>query len=212
MGDRSLAGRTLIGLWCAVALSIVACTPTSEPSVPTVQPSDGRLDVHVLVTPPKDVANFKQGDTTHVDFAWVTHPHEADDYYGPNEAFRKHLTETPLSWKTTHREVAGNDLKVTAQGGDVLANYPIEVAATQDDVKVTIEGGVGFVPITFSRLTDHAGYAIYQVVDGKHVALDQSSYGNDFWQTDYDAASQTYSLTYNLPLDGLKTSTWILKK
>lgn len=49
MGDRSLAGRTLVGLWCAVALSIAACTPASEPSVPTVEPGDGRLDGRLVL-------------------------------------------------------------------------------------------------------------------------------------------------------------------
>jgi hypothetical protein len=35
------------------------------------------------------------------------------------------------------------------------------------------------------------------VIDGQ--ALDQRVHGNDFWQTDYDAASRTWSLTWQVP-------------
>jgi hypothetical protein len=35
-------------------------------------------------------------------------------------------------------------------------------------------------------------------VDGK--TLDQSVHGNDFWQTDYDAGTKTWSQTYNVPI------------
>ena len=44
------------------------------------------------------------------------------------------------------------------------------------------------------------------------MPLDQSVHGNDFWQADFNAGDQTYSLTYNLPLDGKSSSTWVLKK
>ena len=42
--------------------------------------------------------------------------------------------------------------------------------------------------------------------------LDQSDYGNDFWETSFDPNSKTYAVTYNLPLDGKSNTTWILKK
>jgi len=42
--------------------------------------------------------------------------------------------------------------------------------------------------------------------------LDQSVHGNDFWETSSNPDSKSYSLTYNLPLDGKPKTTWILKK
>ena len=42
--------------------------------------------------------------------------------------------------------------------------------------------------------------------------LDQSVRGNDFWQTDHDLTTNTYRMTYNVPLDGRTNSTWILKQ
>ena len=134
----------------------------------------------------------------------------ADDYYGPNEAFRKHLTDNPNSWKTTYREVVGNDLKVSATGGRVLQNYPIAIRIQKPEVAISIQGGVGAVPISFAGLKSTTGCTLYQVVNGKRVKFDQSVHGNDFWQTDYDPASKLYTITYNLSLDGLKQSKWIL--
>ena len=114
------------------------------------------------------------------------------------------------SWKTVHREAAGNDLGLTVDGGHVLHHYPVIIEATGPVVTVDIEGGVGAVPIRFDGLSDR-GYTLYEVVDGIESKLDQSVRGNDFWQTDYDGGSGTYSLTYNLELDGKPSSKWILK-
>ena len=77
---------------------------------------------------------------------------------------------------------------------------------------VTIKGGVGYVPIRFEGLDSAHGYELYQRINGQDQKLDQGVHGNDFWQTDYDAQSKTYKITYNLPLDGLAESSWILKK
>ena len=49
------------------------------------------------------------------------------------------------------------------------------------------------------------------MIDGKEKKLDQSNYGNDFWQTEYTPVSKTYKMTFNLPLDGMDRSQWILK-
>ena len=59
-----------------------------------------------------------------------------------------------------------------------------------------LRGGVGYVPVTFTGLTSPDGYTVF--VDDRRV--DQSVHGNDFWQTDYDAARQRWQQTYNIPL------------
>lgn len=78
-------------------------------------------------------------------------------------------------------------------------------------VTVDIKGGVGYVPIRFDGLPIADGYRLYEQVAGKLIPLDQSLHGNDFWQADYEATTKTYSLTYNLPLDGKPTSRWVFK-
>ena len=62
--------------------------------------------------------------------------------------------------------------------------------------EITIKGGLGYLPVTFTGLTAASGYAI--LVDGQR--LNQSVQGNDFWQTDHDVATQRWQQTYNLEL------------
>ncbi|MGZ0708883.1 LamG domain-containing protein [Coraliomargarita sp. W4R53] len=183
-------------------------------SVPVYQVlKDGAINLDLLLTAPKGVTSFRPGDTIDMELEWITLHREADDYYGPNESYRQHLIENPSSWKTTYREAIGNDLKVQVKGGSLLNRYPIKIQAQPGSaVEVTIEGGVGYVPIQFRGLASATGMALYQVKNGRETELDQSVHGNDFWQTDYDAATGTYQRTYNLPLDGLKKSSWVLKQ
>lgn len=170
------------------------------------------LNIDFLMTAPEGLTEFKPGDVVEFEVEWITLPNEADDYYGSNEVFRDHVAKNPGSWKMTHREALGNDLKVTVDGGKLLHEYPIIIEAEKEQVVVDIEGGVGFVPIRFEGLKGAKGYGIYQVIDGKEVKLDQAVHGHDFWQTDYDVKSNSFKITFNLPLDGLARSKWVLKK
>jgi len=172
---------------------------------------DGKPNIDFLLTAPKNVSEFQPGDSVDFEVEWITLPRVVDDYYGENIMFKKHMLENPSSWRTTHREAVGNDLKVEALGGVVRSRYPIIIECIEDEIVVDIEGGVGFVPIRFDRLKKAKGYELYQVIGGKEVKLEQGTIGNDFWQTDYDAKTNTYKRTYNLPLDGVKRSRWILK-
>ena len=186
----------------------------SHPTVsfPPYHPSGAGLsNIDCLLTAPEGVTAFNAGDSLEFVVEWITLPRVADDYYGPNETFRTHVAENPSSWKTTYREAIGNDLKVAVEGGTLLHNYPIIIQAEAAEVTVVIEGGVGHVPIRFEGLKRATGTTLYQVVDGVETALDQSVHGNDFWQTDYDAKSGSYKMTFNLPLDDLGRSIWVLK-
>jgi hypothetical protein len=53
------------------------------------------------------------------------------------------------------------------------------------------------VPITFTGLKHYREYDLF--VDGRRI--DQSIHGNDFWQTDYDSVSRTWSMTFNVPFN-----------
>lgn len=185
--------------------------PTISMPVHKVQ-KDGRLDLDLLLVPPEGAQSFSPGDRVSADLEWITLPRIADDYYGPNEVFRQHLADNPRSWRTVYREAKGNDLRLTVTGGTVTNTYPIIIQTERSEVSVEIEGGVGIVPIRFEGLTTATGYALLQVTDGKHTKLDQSVHGNDFWQTDFDADTHSYRVSFNLPLDGLETSTWVLRQ
>jgi len=170
------------------------------------------LTYDLRLVPPAGIESFQPGDWVDMDVEWITVPRVADDYYGPNESLRTHLSENPESWKTVHREAIGNDVKVEVSGGELLQSLPIVVLAKKPSIILEIEGGVGYVPVRFEGLKTVEGYALYEREGGQDTKLDQSSHGNDFWQTDYDAASDTYRMSFNLPLDGKTLSSWILKR
>ncbi len=184
--------------------------PTISMPVNQVQKDLG-LDLNLHLVAPSEVTTFQPGDSLEMDLEWITLPKVADDYYGPNEAFRQHLTENPKSWKTTYREAIANDLQVVVNGGKVLNRYPIEIRAESPVVEVSIKGGAGYVPIRFHHLKSINGLALFEVTEGKEIQLNQAVHGNDFWQVDFDEADKTYQMTYNLPLDGKRESTWRLK-
>jgi hypothetical protein len=165
-------------------------------------------------------------------------PAEVNDYYGPNEAFRKHIAENPGSWKTFHRAAVANDLQVEAQGGIVLRNLPIIVKADPGTsmIRLKIKGGAGAIPVRFEGLDTAKGWQLGMATssDGmldkylpklsqfapslatrlepKTERLDQAVHGNDFWETSFNPESKTYTLTFNLLLDGKTETTWFLKK
>ncbi|MEE8321937.1 MAG: hypothetical protein V3R68_08865, partial [Gammaproteobacteria bacterium] len=78
------------------------------------------------------------------------------------------------------------------------------------EVTVSIKHGIGAVPMRFEGLKSSVGLRLYRIVNGEPIPFDQAVHGNDFWQTDYDALAGTYTVTYNVPLDGLAESKWTL--
>ncbi len=173
--------------------------------------TDGSPNLDLLLMPPPGITQFNPGDTIDFDVEVITPHREADDYYGPNKTYRNHLAKHPRSWKTVYREALGNNLKPEVEGGTVKHPYPLIIEVTnQETVQFKINEGIGAVPVRFDGLKT-PNHSLYQVVNGKQIKLDQSVHGNDYWQTDYNPESDTYSLTVNLPLDGLRTSEWILR-
>ena len=61
----------------------------------------------------------------------------------------------------------------------------------------------GYIPIMFKGLTPPRDH---QLLFGGQP-MNQSVHGNDFWQTDFDAATKSWSLTYNLPITDNKPHT-----
>ncbi len=172
----------------------------------------GSATLKANIVPPPQVTAYQPGDVVELDTQWLHLVRTAEDYGGANAAYRRHLEKYPRSWKTTYREVVGNKLRVTVSGGTLRSQYPIIIEPRRPEVKVTIRGGIGHVPIRFEGLDAADEYAVYEQTGGRLVKLDQAVHGNDYWQTDYDPATGLYQLKFNLPLDGKKTSHWIFKR
>jgi hypothetical protein len=128
-------------------------------------------------------------------------PQRAAEYYGPNEALRTALTKDGNTWRMIEREAVGNDRRVEMSTGILIRVHPaVTIGAENDEAAFTITGGIGYVPITFTGLHSPRGQRLF--IDGQ--PLDQSIHGHDFWQTNFDATSKTWSQTYNVPMTEAK--------
>ena len=194
-GDAAASRGLIVRSWKAV----LDGKPSPLPYVSTYATESWKGESRIVVelSPPPAIATLKQGDYIEADLELVVFPAEASSYYGPNEAFRKNLEAAADSWQLTSHEAAGNHLRVKAQRGQVLQPYPLRVSVAAQQARVSVMGGLGYVPVTFTGLDHYWGYQL--AVDG--APLDQSVHGNDFWQTDYDALAKTWRMTFNVLLN-----------
>jgi len=148
------------------------------------------------LVPPPGLTQLEPGD--HLD-AVIEHlilPQNAADYLGPNEPLRAALREHGNTWRVVAREATGNDVRVKVASGTLTSRFPaITVRAADGHADLTLTGGLGFIPLTFTGLSSPTPPALLV----NEQPFTQARHGNDFWQTDYDAASGTWSHTYNLP-------------
>ncbi|MEO0416287.1 MAG: hypothetical protein AAF226_15170, partial [Verrucomicrobiota bacterium] len=148
------------------------------------------------IVPPPGVTRLEPGDFVDAVIEFIIIPEEAGDYYGPNETFRQALQKQSNTWNMVQRQATEGTLEATTEVGTLEKLYPgVQIRANQNQARLTLKGGLSYVPITVTGLTQHSGFQL--LIDGQ--PLDQSVHGDDFWQTDYHTKSGTWSVTYNVP-------------
>ncbi|MEM7601945.1 MAG: hypothetical protein AAF357_11095 [Verrucomicrobiota bacterium] len=146
------------------------------------------------LVPPPEVRELVPGDFVEATIEHVILPQSVEDYLGPNESLKKALRENSNTWKMVEREATGNRRTITIEKGRLVHRYPdIRIESENGVVVFAIEGGLGQVPITITGLSQPDKGEL--TING--TLLDQSIHGNDFWQTNHDAESNTWSRTYN---------------
>ena len=149
------------------------------------------------IVPPPDVSRLVAGDFVEATIEHLVLPQAAADYYGPNEPLRAALATMHDSWRLVHREAVGNARRVEVRKGRLVRLHPdVRVVAEDGRAEFTIIGGLGYVPITITGLPTHRGGGL--TIDG--MPCDQAVHGNDFWQTDFDPETGTWSQTVTVPL------------
>lgn len=175
-----------------------------QPARPWVAERGARVrgtDTSLLdILPPPDVNRLLPGDHVEGEITHVVMPQYASDYYGPNANLTTVLKQTENAWRMIYREATGNDLDVCVTRGVLEHAYPIRINAS-DGAEFVVTGGLGYVPMTFSGLPDYRTYVLQNKVNDVWAAVDQSVHGRDFWQTDYDTKTETWEITYTVPLD-----------
>ncbi len=173
-----------------------------SPSASVYGTIDQVLSNNVEISPPAGLKELLPGDFVDARIELVVLPVAAEDYYGPNENLVRSLNREQNTWKPVYRQAVGNNLGLNVISGRLLQSYPIKVEVAKAQIaELDIKGGVGYVPITFSGLDEFREYELLQVVNDKQIKIDQSVYGNDYWQSDYDGVSKKWRITYNILLD-----------
>ena len=162
----------------------------------------GRDTSLIDLVPPPSVTRLEAGDFVIGAIEHIVMPQRADDYYGPNANLRKALTRWGDTWRMIHREAVGNDPGLAVSVGTLERTRPTKIRAKHDRVEFTLGGGLGAVPITLTGLTSYRRPTLeMRTVGGQWKTVDQADHGKDFWQTDYDAATGTWEITYSVPAD-----------
>jgi hypothetical protein len=166
---------------------------------------DGSYYVDALISTNDNIFELNPGDKISLDVEWITLPYNAESYYGDNTVFRQHLQENPQSWTTAFREAMGNNLSASVEGGNVISTftYPLVISVADPMIRLEITGGVGAVPVRFEGLSSKN----YSLVDDT-----QPDTIVEWYDTLFCPESQTYSMTFNLPLDDRPKSSWTFQR
>ena len=158
----------------------------------------GNFKTVIELSPPPGLSMLAPGDFVEAEVELVVFPTEAKSYYGSNELFRAALAANADTWHLVHREASGNALSVNASRGTMQRSLPLVLAADRSGrAEVVVDGGLGWLPVTFTGLTSHRGFELR--VNGRPFS--QAVHVNDYWQTDYDSHTGAWSQTFNLPRD-----------
>ncbi|MFT5131122.1 MAG: hypothetical protein ACI8W8_004757, partial [Rhodothermales bacterium] len=149
----------------------------------------------VDIIPPPGVTRLLPGDYVRATIEHIVVPQDPADYYGPSAELRAALAESADSWQMIHREATGNTHTVGMQTGQLVHRHPdLRVRCENDKAAFSLAGGLGYVPLTFTKLSSPFGHTL--LIDDKPV--DQAVHGSDFWQTDFDPVTQTWSRSYTV--------------
>lgn len=163
------------------------------------------------LVPPPNVTSFTQGDSIELFLEAVCLPKQAVDYYGPNTNFSQALTQYGNTWEVLQREVVGNKINASSETSTINTQYPLSVTTTNNTGSVIITGGKGYVPVVFKGLTNITDPKLWRARNNCWELVDQTNYGKDFWQTEYDGETGLYELIYNVNQDSTNDLTSTIK-
>ena len=139
---------------------------------------------------------LEPGDFVEAVIEHVIIPQAAEDYYGPNQPLREALEKHGNTWEMVSREALKKEPSVKMHTGSLLYPFPgLWIQTVNGSAKFELTGGTSYIPVVFKGLTSHNSSKLYI----NDQPLDQNVHGKDFWQADYNPASRTWSLVYNLP-------------
>jgi len=148
----------------------------------------------------------KAGSVVEATIEYAVPPADKTVYYGSSD----YLLAMPATDFNTPamaiKQARRNMLTVTPSIGTLNRTYPIEItaaAATGVVAQFSLNGGLGYTPVTFHGLPSYNSWALERKVGTTWARVDQSVIGNDYWQSYYSAAQGNYDLIFNVNNSGL---------
>jgi len=174
---------------------------------------------------PAGLSKLLKGDYVDMKLEILVLPRAGEEftYAKKNVASRTldRLSSLSNTWEMVKAQADGHLIVTDIAGGSIESHYPSRVAAHNgEEVKFKVKGSaLGFVPIVIANLTSYViptgrGLFLINSTATSPTPLDQGStgahdltgavlnndYRNDFWQTNYDRASGTYEIVYNVEI------------
>ncbi len=172
----------------------------AAPFFSTVGSRGAKPHLAAEIVPPPDVTALEPGDSVEMLLEFLPIPLAAERYYGPDKSFAAALASGANTWRPVQREAAMNRPVLNVGPGGAVRGWPLEVPATASgEVAFTLQGGLGWVPIRVTGLTNPDAGKLFRVTPAGREAVAQGDATRAFWQSDYDPATLRWTVTYNLP-------------
>ena len=152
------------------------------------------------LVPPDGVERLNAGDFVEADIVRVVVPRSIENYGGANAAFREALQVHGGDARMILREAAGNHLTVQMVEGSASGLHPLRVEAVNDRAEFVMKGGLGAVPVTFSKLSRGGRPVLEQQSGDGWKRLESLLPGRIDWQC--DARPDGYEITCTVIPDG----------
>jgi Secretion system C-terminal sorting domain len=159
------------------------------------------------LVPPPTVTSFAIGDSVEVLLETCILPKQVVDYYGSNSNFIDALARYGNTWQLLYREAKGNTTIAGSTKNVINNSYPLTVKTINNTADVTIQRGIGYVPVVFRGLTSITTPKLWWLNKNVWVLIDQSNKGNDFWQADFDQETGLFDLIFNVNQDIVNNGT-----
>jgi len=148
-----------------------------------------------------DATTVPAGSRLTATIEYLVPPADKSAYYGDSDYLTAMAASDFEGTAMMLRLAEGNQLSLTANVGTIQRLHPPELLAASGDtaVEFTLDGGLGYVPISVHGLTQPDGWTLEQKTGDTWEQVDQAVEGNDYWQAYNDVDSDSYSLIYNVP-------------
>ena len=142
---------------------------------------------------------IKAGSVINGTVEYINFPVKKEYYYGPSKVLRGVPSEEFNTFRLAHRASLAGRYRCRVLTGTLTRSYPITVEADfGQSAHIIIEGGFSYVPLVFTGLESYRSYALEQLTPNGWERVDQSVFGNDYWQCAYDSGRDKYELIFNV--------------